>query len=138
MLDSIYVGLTGLLGFSRDLTIIGNNVSNLNTPGFKSSQLLFSDLFYRSQFSDSNRDGANVRLDIGNGVGTSGTRLVFSQGELRPTGNAQDAAISGNGFFVLQKDGRIFYTRAGQFTFDADGFLVSPQNARVQALQGGR
>ena len=45
MLDSIYVGLTGLLGFSRDLTIIGNNVANLNTPGFKSSQLLFSDLF---------------------------------------------------------------------------------------------
>src|SRR5262249_37188617 len=62
MLDSIYVGLTGLLGFSRDLTIIGNNVANLNTPGFKSSQLLFSDLFYRSQFSDNNREGTNARL----------------------------------------------------------------------------
>src|SRR3954467_5413536 len=102
MLDSMYVGLTGLLGFSRDLTIIGNNVANLNTPGFKGSQLLFSDLFYRSQFSDSNRDGSHTRLDIGSGVATNSTRLVFSQGELKQTGNAQDAAINGNGFFVLR------------------------------------
>ncbi len=138
MFNSIYVGLTGLLGFSRDLTIIGNNVANLNTPGFKSSQLLFSDLFYRSQFSDSNRDGAQVRLDIGNGVGTSATRVVFSQGELKATGNDQDAAITGNGFFVLRRDGQIFYSRAGQFNFDADGYLISQSNgARVASLANG-
>jgi len=138
MLDSIYVGLTGLLGFSRDLTIIGNNVANLNTPGFKSSQLLFSDLFYRSQFSDTNRDGTHVRLDIGSGLATNSTRIVFSQGDLKQTGNAQDAAISGSGFFVLSKGGQIFYTRAGQFSFDGDGFLISQsQSARVQALSGG-
>src|SRR5215212_2438752 len=123
MLNSIYVGLTGLMGFSRDLTIIGNNVANLNTPGFKSSQLIFSDLFYRSQFSDSNRDGINLRLDIGSGVATSGTRIVFAQGELKESGNEQDAAITGNGFFVLNKDGQIYYTRAGQFSFDVDGYL---------------
>lgn len=138
MLDSIYVGLTGLLGFSRDLTVIGNNVANLNTPGFKGSQLIFSDLFYRSQFSDNNRDGAHVRLDIGTGLGTNSTRTIFSQGELKQTGNAQDAAINGNGFFVLKQDNQFFYTRNGQFTFDANGFLVSQsQNARVQGIQGG-
>src|SRR5947209_4254554 len=138
MLDSIYVGLTGLLGFSRDLTIIGNNVANLNTPGFKSSQLLFSDLFYRSQLSGNNDGSANPRLEIGSGVATNSTRLVFAQGELKQSGNAQDAAINGNGFFVLRRDGQIFYTRAGQFNFDADGFLVSQaQNGRVQALVNG-
>lgn len=138
MLDSIYIGLTGLLGFSRDLSIIGNNVANLNTPGFKGSQLIFSDLFYRSQFSDTNLEGSNARLDIGSGVATSSTRIVFSQGELKQSDNALDAAISGNGFFVLLKDGQIFYSRAGQFSFDADGILVSEsQNARVQALVGG-
>jgi flagellar hook protein FlgE len=138
MLNSIYVGLTGLMGFSRDLTIIGNNVANLNTPGFKGSQLLFSDLFYRTQFSDNNTEGANARLEIGNGVGTPGTRVLFSQGELKQTGNDQDAAITGNGFFVLRRDGQVFYTRSGQFSFDADGFLVSStQNARVAGLVGG-
>jgi len=140
MFDSIYVGLTGLLGFSRNLTIIGNNVANLNTPGYKGSQLLFSDLFYRTQFSDSNRDGSNARLDIGSGLGTNTTRLLFAQGELKQTGNDQDVAITGNGFFVLRQGDKTFYTRAGQFSFDADGYLVSQsqQNARVAALVGGQ
>jgi flagellar hook protein FlgE len=138
MFDSIYVGLTGLLGFSSDLTIIGNNVANLNTPGFKGSNLQFADLFYRSQFSDNNTPGANTQLDIGSGVGTNGTRTVFSQGQLKQTGNDQDVAITGNGFFILNKDGSIFYTRDGQFSFDANGFLVSQAGARVQALSGGQ
>jgi flagellar hook protein FlgE len=139
MFDSIYIGLTGLKAFSKDLTVIGNNVANLNTPGFKGSQLLFSDLFYRTQFSDNNAIGANVRLDIGNGVGTNATRFVFTQGELKQTGNDQDAAISGNGFFVVRKGDQTFYTRAGQFNFDADGFLVSSSGgARVAALVNGQ
>jgi len=139
MFNSIYIGLTGLIAFSKDLSIIGNNVANLNTPGFKGSQLLFSDLFYRTQFSDTNSSGANVRLDIGNGVGTNTTRLVFTQGELKQTGNDQDVALTGNGFFVLRKDGETFYTRNGQFNFDADGFLVaSSGGARVAALVNGQ
>lgn len=138
MLESIYVGVTGLVGFSRDLSVIGNNVANLNTAGFKASQLLFSDLFYRTQYSGEGADGVPGRLDFGNGVAAGSTRIVFSQGELRQTGNDQDAAITGNGFFVLRRDDRVFYTRAGQFGFDADGYLVSPaQGARVQALAGG-
>ena len=138
MLESIYVGVTGLVGFSKDLSVIGNNVANLNTAGFKASQLLFSDLFYRTRFSGDGADGVPGRLDFGNGVAADATRIVFSQGELKQTGNDQDAAISGNGFFVLRRDDRVVYTRAGQFSFDADGYLVSPaQDARVQALAGG-
>ena len=62
MLESIYVGVTGLVGFSRDLSVIGNNVANLNTAGFKASQLMFSDLFYRTQYSGEGADGVPGRL----------------------------------------------------------------------------
>src|SRR5919108_3587156 len=112
MFEAIHLGLTGLTTFSRNLTVIGNNVSNLNTPGFKASQLAFSDLVYRNLFSDRN-DGAASAFQLGSGVGTGGTRLLFRQGEVRETGNATDVAIDGNGFFVTRQDGNTVYTRAG-------------------------
>jgi flagellar hook protein FlgE len=137
MFESIYLGLTGLTTFSRNLTVIGNNVSNLNTPGFKASQLAFSDLVYANQFSDRN-DGAGSSLQLGQGVGSAGTRLLFTQGALRDTGNPTDLAIDGNGFFVTRRDdGSTVYTRAGDFEFDPAGFLVSRSGARVAALAGG-
>lgn len=138
MLESIYIGQTGLTGFAKNLSVIGNNVANLNTVGFKGSQLLFADLFHRSQFGDTATSGG-ASVDLGSGLGSAGTRRVFEQGELRQTGNDQDVAISGNGFFVLRRGGEVFYTRAGQFSFDADGYLVAAGagNARVAALAGG-
>lgn len=137
MFESIYLGLTGLTTFSRNLTVIGNNVSNLNTPGFKASQLAFSDLVYANQFSDRN-DGAGSSMQLGQGVGSSGTRLLFTQGALRQTGNPTDLAIDGNGFFVTRRDdGTTVYTRAGDFQFDQAGFLVSRGGARVAAFAGG-
>src|SRR6266566_1411111 len=113
MFGSIYSGYSGLLGFSKGLDVLSNNVANMNSPGFKSSELSFRDLVYRYGFNGSN--GGNPSLQIGGGVDTSNTRIKFSQGELRGTGNALDVAIDGNGFFVLRKDGKTFYTRAGQF-----------------------
>jgi flagellar hook protein FlgE len=136
MFESIHLGLTGLSTFSRNLTVIGNNVSNLNTPGFKASQLAFSELVYANSFSDRN-DGAGASLQLGQGVGSSGTRLLFTQGALRATGNPTDLAIDGNGFFVTRRDGNTVYTRAGDFQFDREGFLVSRTGARVAALAGG-
>ena len=93
MLDSIYIGLTGLLGYSKDLSVIGNNVANVDTTGFKSSQLIFSDLFYRSQFGDGGGGagaGVDNRLEFGTGLGTGATRQLFAQGELRQSGNDLD------------------------------------------------
>lgn len=135
MLDSIYIGLSGLTGYSKGLNNISNNVANLNTPGFKSSQMQFNDLFYRYQTSG---DGGNSSTySQGSGVTVGSTSMVFKQGELRATGNDQDVAVEGNGLFVLRKDGQVLYTRAGQFVFDADGFLVSRDNqARVAGLSG--
>lgn len=137
MFESIYIGLTGLTSFSRNLTVIGNNVSNINSPGFKGSQLSFSDLIYNSLVADRG-EGAGSVLQIGNGVGSSGTRVLFKQGELRQTGNATDLAIDGNGFFVLRKDGKTTYTRSGEFEFDSGGFLVSrATGGRVAGLSSG-
>jgi flagellar hook protein FlgE len=130
MLDSIYIGTTGLTSFSEGLSNISNNVANLNTPGFKGSQLEFLDLFYRHQYS-------GTMSSQGSGVETGATVLDFSDGEFRQNGNDLNAAIDGNGFFVLRKDGEIYYTRAGQFEIDEAGFLVaSTDGARVAGLQG--
>lgn len=138
MFESIYVGLTGLTTFSRNLTVIGANVANLNTTGYKSTQLSFSDLVYRSFLADRNGVGG-APLQLGSGVGAGGTRIVFSQAELRQTGNATDLAVSGNGFFVLRGDGGLAYTRSGEFEFGADGFLVSRTTGqRVAGWESGR
>ena len=136
MFESIYLGLTGLAAFSRNLTVIGNNVSNMNTPGFRASEMAFSDLFYENALSDRN-DGSGARLQLGSGVGVDGTRLLFTQGSLRDTGNPTDLGIDGSGFFVLRTADRTAYTRAGDFSFDSDGFLVARDGARVAALGAG-
>jgi flagellar hook protein FlgE len=137
MFESIYVGLTGLASFSRNLTVIGNNVSNLNSPGFKASQLQFADLMYAHLGLSGG--GSGDPMQVGSGVNTSGTRVLFTQGALRETGSQTDVAVQGNGFFVLRSsDGKTTYTRDGSFEFGADGMLTSRANgARVGALVGG-
>jgi flagellar hook protein FlgE len=120
MLDSIYIGMTGLQGYSQGLRVIANNTANINTPGFKSSSLQFADMFY------SNSSTGSGTMQVGYGLNTAGTVLNFEQGELRQTGNSLDLAIDGQGLFTVQdSSGNLHYTRAGQFTFNADGVLVS-------------
>ena len=87
MLDSIFIGMAGLGAYSKGLKVISNNVTNLNTPGFKSSQLQFADLFYQGS---QNGEGSGR---YGHGVGTFGTTLNFKAGDFRSTGNDLDMAI---------------------------------------------
>lgn len=132
MLDSIHVGVTGLMGYQRGLRVIANNTANLNTPGYKSSTLQFSDLFY------ANTPGANgQQLQLGHGLDTTGTRLDFRQGDLRQTGNDFDLALEGEGMFVLRDaQGQTRYTRSGQFQFDAKGVFVNGgDGSKVQGLR---
>jgi len=121
MLDSIHVGMTGLLGYAKGLRVIANNTANLNTPGYKGSTLQFTDLFY------ANGGGAgHAQTRLGFGLGTAGTHVDFRQGDLRQTGNEFDLGVEGEGLFVLRDaQGRTRYTRAGQFQFDAGGNFVS-------------
>lgn len=121
MLDSIHVGMTGLIGYSQGLRVIGNNTANMNTPGYKSATLQFTELFYANQGA-----GAGGRAQFGQGLGTAGTTLDFRGADLRQTGNEFDLGVDGEGFFVLRDpNGRTRYTRAGQFAFDGDGQFVS-------------
>jgi flagellar hook protein FlgE len=121
MLDSINVGMTGLLGYAKGLRVIANNTANLNTPGYKAATLQFSDLFYAAS---QGTGGSSPRL--GYGLATGGTQLDFRQGDLRQTGNDFDLAVDGEGLFALRtSDGETRYTRAGQFEFNQDGVFVN-------------
>lgn len=121
MLESINIGMSGLLGYSKGLRVIANNTANINTPGYKGSSLQFADMFASSQGGS-----ASGTMKIGYGLGTNGTTINFKQGELRQTGNSLDLAVDGQGLFTVKDDkGNTHYTRAGQFEFNQDGVLVS-------------
>ncbi|WP_161993313.1 flagellar hook protein FlgE [Lacisediminimonas profundi] len=133
MFESINTGMTAMAAFSRGLANISSNVANMNTVGFKRSVLQFRDLLY-------GEDGMGGMP--GRGVATGQPRQVLSQGELRSTGNALDAALDGNGYFILRHGSQASqarYTRDGQFEFDAAGMLVA-RGANVPVMvmgQGG-
>lgn len=137
MLGSIFTGLSGLLTFSKGLDVISDNVANMNTPGYKSKSLQFQELYYQSHL-ESEHNGSFNTYQIGGGVQAGASSVIFTQGDIKDTGNDTDAAINGNGFFVLKDEGEIFYSRAGQFQLDDDGNLVSSQSgAKVMALKSG-
>ena len=133
MLDSIFIGMSGLDSFSKGIKLIGNNTANMNTPGYKGSTLQFGDLMY-SGHAPVGGEGERA----GTGVNAFGTYLNLKAGELRQTENGMDMAVDGSGLFVLRNsDGALRYTRAGQFDFDLQGRLINRNDqSRVQALDG--
>ncbi|MEJ2610281.1 MAG: flagellar basal-body rod protein FlgF [Candidatus Thiodiazotropha sp.] len=137
MFGSVYTGLSGMMTFSRGLDVISNNVANLNTPGYKGNDLLFQDIFYR--YGLSAESGVNnPSSEIGNGVTGERTVMREAQGEISETGNDTDVAIDGNGLFILRDGDNTYYTRAGQFEVNQDGYLVYRNNqARVAGFEGG-
>lgn len=134
MLDSIFIGMSGLMGYSRGLRVIANNTANINTPGFKGAALQFGDLFYASGPAGGAFSGTATN-QLGQGLTTYSTALDFSQGELRQSGNGLDLAVDGQGLFILKDQaGQLHYTRDGEFKFDDDGVLVSRSTgAKVMA-----
>ena len=126
-LSSINIGTSGLVGFSRQLETISNNVANLNTPGFKGANSQFSALFAGG--------GGMADAKTGSGLAMLPSTVDFVQGQVSQTGNDLDVAIDGQGFFVLRDDaGALLYTRDGRFSFNTDSVLVNNQGAHVQAL----
>ena len=123
MLGSIYTGMSGMMAYSKGLNAISNNVANLNTLGYKGNDLLFQDRYYQYQLS-SEYNQNHAALQLGTGVTAETTSIRFTQGEIRSTGNGTDTAIKGNGFFIIRDSGKTYYSRAGQFEFNADGYLV--------------
>jgi flagellar hook protein FlgE len=120
---SFSTALSGLAANNTALDVVGNNLANLNTTGFKADAIQFKDIMGQTTGS----------TEIGAGVATSGTSKQFTQGSIQPTAGALDAAIEGNGLFVLRNNaGSTLYTRAGSFKFDGTGTLVTATGEKVQ------
>lgn len=117
--------LSGLNAASSDLDIVGNNIANSNTSGFKASRGEFADIFAVSNFGSGNA--------IGQGVALSNVTQEFGQGQFQFTGSALDMAVNGDGFFQLSDGDVDTFTRAGAFSMDREGFIV---NASGLVLQG--
>ncbi len=122
MLSSIYIGLSGLNAYSRGLQAVSNNVTNLNTSGFKSSTVGFQN-FYGTSDDGGLSHTVNSR-DSGNGVGMGESQLNMKQGELRQTDRDLDLSVDGTGFLVLMDGDETLYTRTGSFEVNNEGFIV--------------
>jgi flagellar hook protein FlgE len=120
LLGTINTGMSGLMAYSQGLQDIGNNLTNVNTPGYKGTETQFSDLFEQ----ESEGSGGSAQ-QTGAGLTTMGSNINFTAGTLNPTGNPLDVAITGNGFFVTTSGGQQNYTRAGQFQFNSSGTLIN-------------
>jgi flagellar hook protein FlgE len=131
---SFNTALSGLNASSNALNVVGNNIANANTIGFRSSSVTFSDVF--ASHYGARLNGAGNSLQIGNGVQIGSIHTNFEQGNLNESGSPLHAAIQGNGFFVVKNsEGTSGYTRAGDFTVNNLGFLVSSNGGQVQGYQ---
>ena len=122
MLESIYIGMSGLTAYSRGLQTISNNVANLNTAGFKTSTPQFADLYYGQQFAQGSSGSMNTRY-AGTGVEYGYASMNFTQGDLRSSSGQLDLAIQGNGFLTLLDGSTARYARTGQFAVEDDGTI---------------
>ena len=136
MMRSLYSGVSGMQNHQTRLDVIGNNVSNVNTTGFKRGRVNFQDMISQQLTGAAKPTeevgGVNPK-EVGLGMTVASIDTLFTQGNLQSTGVSTDIAIQGNGFFVLKNGQETFYTRAGTFGVDSEGTLVNPANGlRVQ------
>lgn len=137
MMRSLWSGVSGLQTSQDFMDVVGNNVANVNTVGYKASQINFSDVLAQTLSGATGPQGALGGMNpmqIGLGTQVASTTRNFSQGSLQTTNVTTNLAIQGNGFFIVSPDnGNTYkYTRAGDFTFDANGNLVTPTGDIVQ------
>jgi flagellar hook protein FlgE len=123
---ALFSGVSGVNSNGNALNVIGDNIANINTTGFKSARSVFFDLL------SADVGGSKV----GRGSRFAAAQRLFTQGGVETTNSPTDLAIQGQGFFVLRDSlGTNFFTRAGQFTLDKDGLLTDPQGLKVQGVK---
>ncbi len=129
MLTSLFTAVSGLGSNGQALSVIGDNIANVNTSGFKGSRANFGDILSQSL-------GGGGNLQVGRGSRVGSIQQLFGQGTVETTGNPLDLAIDGDGFFtVLEPGGAQFYTRAGQFSVDRNGFIINPSRNFLLGFQ---
>lgn len=131
-MPSFSTPLSGLNADSQELSVIANNLANLNTVGYKADVTNFEDLFYQQIGTN----GAGDPVQVGVGTQISAIEGNFTQGSIETTGVPTDVAIEGNGFITLENNGLQEYTRAGDLTLAANGNLLTPDGGLVQGYQG--
>lgn len=136
MMRSLYSGVSGLKNHQVRMDVIGNNISNVNTHGFKTERVTFQDMISQELSGASEPKEAIGGINpkqVGLGSLIAAIDKIMTQGSLQSTGKNTDVAIVGDGFFVVREGNKEFYTRAGAFNVDRDGFYVNPANGlRVQ------
>ena len=144
--SSLYVGATGVVAHGDRMQVVANNLANINTVGYKKGDAQFADLISKQMASGSARyqSGANQISQIGMGVAIGEVRTLFNEGGIENTNTVTDLAIAGNGFFGVRNPngtgstGASHYTRAGNFRFNTDAYLVDPHDFRLQGYQVDR
>ena len=135
MSGSLLSGVSGLVAHQRMLDVVGNNLANSNTTGFKAQRVLFADQLWRTirpASADNNGTGGAINpIQIGSGVRLAQVDRTFSQGNLELTGGLTDFAIEGDGFFVVSDGNRNLYSRNGAFALDENQILVDSDANRV-------
>lgn len=142
LIGTLTSGVSALKSFTKDLEVIGNNISNVNTTGFKGSRTSFEDSFsntLRGSAPSSATSPNQPATQVGTGVKLVAITGQFTQGALTTTGLNTDLGISGNGFFLVKnpQDSQVYATRAGDFRIDDKGYLTTSEGYRVQGLTGG-
>lgn len=139
MLRSMYSGIGGMKNFQVKLDVIGNNIANVNTYGYKKGRTTFKDLVSQ-QISGATAPGATTGgvnpKQVGLGSQLAAIDTIHTQGSLQTTGRPLDIAISGDGFFALTDGTNTYYTRAGNFYIDKDGSLVNSDGLKVVGTEG--
>ncbi len=131
MMRSLYSGVSGLQNHQVRMDVIGNNISNVNTVGFKKGRVNFQDMLSQSMQGAAkptdDLGGVNPK-QVGLGMTVASIDTIHTQGSLQTTGVATDIAVQGNGFFIMKNGEKEFYTRAGAFGIDEAGTFVNPAN----------
>jgi len=142
LIGTLTSGVSAMRAFTKGLEVIGSNIANVNTVGYKSSTVNYSDTFSNTLRASAPSAGSasnTAAIQVGTGVQISQISTNNTQGSLSTTGIDTDLGISGNGYFLVKNpsDGQVFATRAGNFHMDDQGYLTTYQGYRVQGATGG-
>ncbi len=142
LIGTLTSGVSAMRSFTKGLEVIGNNIANANTTGYKSSTTKFEESLSNTLRSSAPSNGAGSNISsaqIGTGVKIASINGNFTQGAISTTGIGTDLAVSGAGFFRVTNpvDGAEYATRAGDFRINDEGYLVTSKGYRVQGLTGG-
>lgn len=140
MLRSMYSGISGMKNFQTKLDVIGNNIANVNTYGFKKGRVTFKDAISQSisgASAPSGGLGGKNPIQVGLGSTLGSIDIVDTQSSMQTTGRPLDLAIDGDGYFAVKNGAQTYYTRAGNFYLDKDGNLVNSDGYFVQKNGGG-